>query len=129
MPKSSRHKPFQDLWVRHSPLGEVAQLGDEKVALAQRLITLRGKPDSLGNTFLKFILQFEDIQDQLNSRASGTTVTGIRQSELRKISFSLPPLPEQKAIARILYSLDDKIELNRRMKETLEAMARAIFKD
>jgi len=110
-------------------LGEVAQLGNEKVALAQRLITLRGKPDSLDNSFLKFLLQSEDIQAQLNSRASGTTVTGIKQSELRKISLSLPTLPEQKTIARILSSLDDKIELNRRMNETLEAMARAIFKD
>jgi type I restriction enzyme S subunit len=41
----------------------------------------------------------------------------------------LPPLPEQKAIAHILGTLDDKIELNRQMNETLEAMARAIFKD
>ena len=40
----------------------------------------------------------------------------------------LPPLPEQRAIAHILGSLDDKIELNRRMNETLEAIARALFK-
>jgi len=47
---------------------------------------------------------------------------------LHAMSFPLPPLPEQKAIAHILGSLDDKIELNRKMNETLEAMARAIFK-
>ncbi len=41
----------------------------------------------------------------------------------------LPPLPEQRAIAHILGTLDDKIELNRRMNQTLEQMARAIFKD
>ena len=40
----------------------------------------------------------------------------------------MPPLPEQRAIAHILGTLDDKIELNRRMNETLEAMARALFK-
>ena len=41
---------------------------------------------------------------------------------------SLPPLPEQRAIAHVLGTLDDKIELNRRMNETLEEMARALFK-
>ena len=53
----------------------------------------------------------------------------LNSNDLKTLSISLPPLPEQKAIARILSSLDDKIELNRRMNETLEAMARAIFKD
>ena len=43
-------------------------------------------------------------------------------------SISAPPLPEQRAIAHILGTLDDKIELNRRMNETLEEMARALFK-
>ena len=46
-----------------------------------------------------------------------------------KCAITLPPLPEQRAIAHVLGTLDDKIELNRRMNETLEAMARALFKD
>ena len=111
-----------------APLGEVAQLGTERVALAQRLIALRGKPGILDNGFLKFLMQSEDIQDQLRARASGTTVLGIKQSELRKVSLTLPPIAEQRAIAHILGTLDDKIDLNRRMNETLEAMARALFK-
>lgn len=53
----------------------------------------------------------------------------LNSNDLKTLSILLPPLPEQKAIARILSALDDKIELNRRMNETLEAMARAIFKD
>jgi type I restriction enzyme, S subunit len=111
-----------------APLGEVAQLGTKRVALAQRLIALRGKSGLLDNGFLKFLMQSEDVQEQLRARASGTTVLGIKQSELRKVLLSLPPLPEQRAIAHILGTLDDKIELNRRMNETLEAMARALFK-
>ncbi len=52
----------------------------------------------------------------------------LNTSIMEALPFLLPPLPEQRAIAHILGTLDDKIELNRRMNETLEAMARAIFK-
>jgi type I restriction enzyme, S subunit len=48
-----------------APLGEIAQLDGRKVALAQRLITLRGKPDMLDNTYLKFLMQSEFVQHQL----------------------------------------------------------------
>jgi len=116
------------LLTTEAPLGEVAQLDKRKVALAQRLITLRGKLGTLDNTFLKFALQSDFAQDQLRARGTGTTVHGIRQSELRKVELPIPPFEEQRAIASILGTLDQKIELNRRMNETLEAMARAIFK-
>ena len=111
-----------------APLGEVAQLDGSKVALAQRIITLRGKPGVLDQNFLKFLLQSQTVQEELRSRATGTTVVGIRQSELRKVNLTLPPYAEQRVIGNILGTLDDKIELNRRMNETLEAMVRAIFK-
>jgi type I restriction enzyme S subunit len=120
-------EPGDVVITTEAPLGEVAQLGSERVALAQRLITLRGKPGVLDNTFLKFLLQSKDVQNQLRARATGTTVLGIKQSELRKVGLTLPPLNEQLAIARILGTLDDKIDLNRRMSETLEAMAQALF--
>jgi len=115
------------LLTMEAPLGEVAQLDDRKVALAQRLVALRGKRDLLDNWYLKYLLQSALVQDQLKSRASGTTVLGIKQSELRKINLALPPLEEQRAIAQVLGALDDKMELNRQMNETLEAMAQTIF--
>ena len=111
-----------------APLGKAAQLDGSKVALAQRVITLRGKDGFLDQTFLKFLLQSQPVQEDLRSRATGTTVIGIRQSELRRITLTLPSLNEQRTIAHILGTLDDKIELNRRMNEALEAIARAIFK-
>ena len=111
-----------------APLGEIAQINNCNVALGQRLITLRGKPDLLNNTYLKFAMQASFVQNQLEARSTGTTVMGISQRELRKVQIPLPPLPEQRRIAHILGTLDDKIELNRQMNETLEAMARAIFK-
>ena len=115
------------LITTEAPLGEVAQLGPERVALAQRLIGLRGKRDVLDNTFLKYLMQSADVQGQLRARATGTTVLGIKQSELRKVLLTFPAIEEQRAIAHILGTLDDKIELNRRMNETLESIARALF--
>jgi len=61
-----------------------------------------------------------------DSEATGVPKTNV--TYLRDFPILLPPLPEQRSIAHILGSLDDKIELNRRMNETLEAMARALFK-
>ena len=115
------------LLTMEAPLGEVAQLDERKVALAQRLVALRGKPDLLDNTFLRYALQSDLIQEQLKSRASGTTVQGIKQSELRKINLPLPPLDTQRDVAAVLRVLDDKIDLNQRMNATLEGMAQALF--
>jgi type I restriction enzyme S subunit len=111
-----------------APLGEIAQLDERKVALAQRLITLRGKRRLLDNTYLKYLMQSEFVQTQLRARATGTTVLGIRQSELRRVRLAIPPLVEQRAIANVLNILDKKIDLNHRTNETLESIARAIFK-
>lgn len=110
-----------------APLGEVAQITDSHVALAQRVILIRGKPDVLDNTYLKYMFMSNDLQGQLKSRESGTTVIGIKQKELRKLILRLPPLPVQKKIAAILSSLDDKIEINTRMNKVLEETARALF--
>jgi type I restriction enzyme S subunit len=111
-----------------APLGEVAQLGQEKIALAQRVVTLRGKNGLLDSTYLLYLLQSEEMQDQLRSRATGTTVLGIKQSELRKISITVPPISVQKSASAILKALDDRITLLRETNATLEAIAQALFK-
>ncbi|NQY87200.1 MAG: restriction endonuclease subunit S [Colwellia sp.] len=111
-----------------APLGEVAQLTDSNVALAQRIVTLRGKSGILNNDFLLFALQSRYVQHQLHSRASGSTVLGIKQSELRKILLPIPPENEQKEIAKQLKALSKKITLNTQTNQTLEAMAQALFK-
>lgn len=58
----------------------------------------------------------------------GSTMPIINKSQFERVEVSFPPIKEQKAIAKILSSLDNKIELNRRTNETLEAVARALFK-
>jgi len=111
-----------------APLGEVAQLGPEKIALAQRVVTLRGKKGILDNSYLLYLLQTEEMLEQLKSRATGTTVLGIKQSELRKVPLSLPPINQQKAAAQTLKALDDRITLLRETNITLEAITQALFK-
>ena len=111
-----------------APLGQVAQIPNFKVGLAQRVVTLRGKRDLLDNSFLKYYLMSPKMQATLSGHETGTTVTGIKQSTLRKIDISFPELSTQKAIAHILGTLDDKIELNQKMNQTLEEIAKAIFK-
>jgi type I restriction enzyme S subunit len=111
-----------------APLGEVAQLGKEKIALAQRVVTLRGRSDLLNSTYLLYLLQTEEMQDQLKARATGTTVLGIKQSELRKISLTLPPIDLQRSSASVLAAIDARIDLLRETNTTLEAIAQALFK-
>jgi type I restriction enzyme S subunit len=111
-----------------APLGEIAQLMDAYVALAQRIVTLRGKRGILNNDFLLCAMQSKYLQDQLESRASGSTVKGIKQSELRKVLLPIPPENEQIEIANHIKTLSNKIELNRQTNQTLEQIAQALFK-
>ena len=111
-----------------APLGEIALIKNKNVALAQRIITLRGKKQFVFNPFLKYYFQSSIGQYELQSRASGTTVFGIKAAVLRKVPVSLPPLPGQRAIASVLSSLDDKIDLLHRQNQTLEAMAETLFR-
>ena len=111
-----------------APLGEVAQLDNSNVALAQRIVTLRGKKDLLDNDFLLYLLQSDFIQHQLEARSSGSTVKGIKQSELRKIILKFPSLDKQKKIALKIKILDKKIQLNTQINQTLEQIAQALFK-
>ena len=110
-----------------APLGEVAQISYLPVALAQRIVTLRGKEGILDSTYLKYFLQSEIGQKRLSARETGTTVTGIKQSELRKVEITYPSFPTQRKIASILKSIDDKIELNNDINDNLEEQAQIVF--
>ena len=85
-------------------------------------------PESTNASFLRYVLQDFAFSAFVSGRATGTTVRAVHPREVAQFEFALPPLEEQRAIARVLGALDDKIELNRRMSETLEEMARALFR-
>ncbi len=77
--------------------------------------------------FIDYFLRNPTYNLFLNNLISQSAQPNLNLAEIRNLPIALPPLAEQKAIAHILGTLDDKIELNRRMNATLEAMARALF--
>lgn len=113
-----------------APLGEhIIWKSEEKLVLSQRIFGIRTKNGIFDPFFFNYFIDSKYYQHQLKSRESGSTVTGIKQSELLKTKIFLPPIEEQKEIAGVLSSLDDKIELLREENKTLEATAQAIFKE
>ena len=102
----------------------------ETYIMGNSMLKVRTNERKLSSLFLYYWLCSFEGQDYLFSRVSQVGVPQIQRplSTLREAEIPLPPLPEQKAIAHILGSLDDKIELNRRMNATLEGMAQALFK-
>lgn len=117
------------LMTTEAPLGCIAKLDRDDVSVAQRLLTLRGKEGVLNNNYLMFYLTSRRGQHELQSRASGSTVQGIKRSEFEHVQIVLPPFSEQKTIAAMLSSFDEKIELLREQNKILETLAQTIFKE
>jgi len=117
------------LMTTEAPIGCIAKLDRDDIGLAQRLLTLRGEEGYVGNDYLMYYLISKVGQHQLNSRSSGTTVTGIKQSEFRKTLIVIPPIHEQKVISGTLSCLDKKIELNKRINDNLAEEAQAIYQN
>ena len=109
------------LLTTEAPLGMVAQLDRDDVAIAQRLLTLRGKKGILENNYLRYFLQSPIGQAKLKEKESGTTVTGIKQAEFRKIEIDIPDYPIQERISKILKKFDKKIILNNKINDNLAA--------
>lgn len=108
-----------------APIGYVA-IAANPIATNQGFRSLIVK-DGYDHEFVYYWLKAHTFE--LERHASGSTFKELSGSALKKIRIRLPrDEDEQRAIARILGTLDDKIELNRRMNETLEAMAQALFK-
>lgn len=118
-----------DIFVTsEAPFGQIYYWdSDEKIVLSQRLFCLR-LSDKNCSRFVYYYMTTNTFQSELDGRATGTTVVGLRQPELLKCKIKLPALRMQQQIASVLSSLDDKIEINRRINENLEQQAQALFK-
>ena len=93
-----------------------------------RCLRVRPDPDKIDSGYLSYFFGQPMFQNYIRSIAVGATMPSLNTRILSDVVVYYPPLPEQRTIAHILGTLDDKIELNRRMNETLEAMARALYK-
>lgn len=95
----------------------------------QHVCIIRPDPKKLNPQFLRYWLISPQMQTLMLSWAdSGGTRKALTKGMIESFEIPCPPLDEQKAIAHILGTLDDKIELNQQMNRTLEAIARALFK-
>lgn len=93
------------------------------------IIRFRSASPDLDQGYLKAFLRSAGFMQQAEAAASGSVISHFGPSHLKRMEIPLPPLAVQRWIAGFHQTIDDKIELNRRMNETLEAMAQAIFRD
>jgi type I restriction enzyme S subunit len=112
-------------------LGNTAQIRhSRRFVLNQRVGCIRVvRPDVLDPQYLYYYSNWSPHVEYLRSRANSGVQVNLSTSSIKEAQITVPSLAEQHAIAAILGTLDAKIELNRRNNETLEAGARAIFKD
>ena len=126
--------PGDVLLVHKGTLGEIGLMPESRkhsrYIMGNSMMRVRCDRAKLLPEYLYYWLSSSDGQHYLFSRVSQVGVPQLQRplTTLREAAFPVPPLPEQERIAHILGTLDDKIELNRRMNQTLEAIARAIFK-
>jgi len=100
---------------------------DEPTTFESSIIRARPNHQQADSLFLYYLFSSPFGAYSLGSILRHVAVAGITGSDLVNLPIPLPPLSEQRTIAQILGMLDDKIDLNRRMNETLEEIARAIF--
>ena len=111
--------------VRGSTTGRM-NWADQDYAIGRGIAAIRHKRGQQYQPFVRAVIEYS--LPSLLKQATGSTFPNVSARQLAGVSWPPLELPEQRAIAHVLGTLDDKIELNRRMNETLEALARALFK-
>ena len=110
--------------ARYQPVGDQQQAHG-----STEFIVLRGRTGTTTDDFAYYLTRWEEVHQYAIGQMTGTSGRQrVPVDSLDHLTVPIPPLHEQRTIAHILGTLDEKIELNRRMNETLEAMARALFK-
>jgi type I restriction enzyme S subunit len=124
-------RPGDLVFTQRGTLGQVAIVPPasfDRYIISQSQMKLTVDPAKADAKFLFYFFTSEEQQDYIRRNAIQTGVPHTNLGHLRTTPLLLLPLSEQREIASVLGSLDDKIELNRRMNETLEALAQSLFK-
>ena len=107
------------LFTTEAPMGNIAMVDNERIALAQRVIKFRGN-ESIKNSYLLYYMLSNVFQKSITLKSFGTTVQGISSKELQKEIISFPNHHEQSKIASFLTAVDDKLQALKKKKELLE---------
>ena len=117
------------LLTSEAPLGQAILLTNElNYCLGQRLYGLRVDSTKLDSRFFYFLLISEPVQRGLQARATGSTAKGIKQSALLEVHIEFPPLPEQRAIAHVLQTIQEA-KFARQRELALERERKAALMD
>jgi type I restriction enzyme S subunit len=128
--RKANPQPYDVILSRRCNPGETAfvPLGFQG-ALGQNLVLLRADGKKVFPPFLRWLVRSPDWWEQVGTFINvGAVFDSLKCADIPSFRLPVPPLDEQKVIAHILRTLDDKIELNQQMNHTLEAIARALFK-
>lgn len=126
-----KHKPKRSdiLMSRVGSYGIVTYVNtDAKFCLGQNTVIITNHKFDIDSRFLYYVLRSEIISKQIEQLVTGSTQKTISMASIKSLDIPIPNLMEQKSIANILWSIDNKIELNNEMNKTLEEMAQALFK-
>lgn len=115
------------LITTEAPLGNIATIDNENIALAQRVIKYRGNEGKINNYFLKYYFLSDYFQNVLIEKATGGTVKGIKGSILHKLQVKYPSFTEQTKIANFLSALDNKINQLTQKKNLLEQYKKGVM--
>ena len=132
----SKFQSGDTLMARITPClenGKIAQFqaaGDQQIAHGStEFIVIRGRENVTDHDFVYYLTRWNEVRNYAIGQMTGTSGRQrVPVDSLEHLTVEIPPLAEQCAIAQVLSTLDDKIDLNRRMNQTLKEMARALFK-
>jgi type I restriction enzyme S subunit len=121
---------FDIIMTKDGTIGKIAIIKELSIpsTVASGLFVIRIENDGIDVDYLFNYLRSPFFKKLVESRTEGSVIPHLYQKDLLELKLPLPPLQEQKAIAHILSTLDEKIEVNNKINKTLEEMAQAIFK-